>query len=68
MAKGIYCLKMLLFSDQIKITQKEKRALEEICCFIVKWIYMVNIQISALELINVPIIDIRYIFEKTCSI
>jgi len=36
MAKAIYCIKMLLFSDQFKITTREQNSLDENCCFIVK--------------------------------
>jgi len=36
MAKAIYCIKMLLFSDQFKITTREQNSLDEVCCFIVK--------------------------------
>ena len=36
MAKAIYCIKILLFSDQFKMTTREQNSLDEVCCFIVK--------------------------------
>lgn len=35
MSKAIYCLKIFLFRSQFKLTAKEKKALSEICIFIV---------------------------------
>jgi hypothetical protein len=36
MAKRIYCFKMLLFYQRVKLSIIEKRGLQEICCFTVK--------------------------------
>ncbi|KAL4142842.1 hypothetical protein QTP88_005236 [Uroleucon formosanum] len=36
MAKATYCIKILLFSDQFKITTREQNSLDEVCCFLVK--------------------------------
>lgn len=59
MAKAIYCLKILLFSDQFKITTKEQNALDEVCCFIVKC-YIKEL-ITAPNPVTAPLNDILFL-------
>jgi hypothetical protein len=61
MAKGIYCFKMLLFYQQLKLSTIEKRGLQEICCFIVKC--YLDAWICAPDPITAPLNDI-IVFKK----
>lgn len=59
MAKGIYCFKMLLFYQQLKLSIVEKRGLQEICCFIVKC--YLEAWICAPDPITAPLNDIIFL-------
>lgn len=59
MAKGIYCLKMLLFCEQFKLTVSEKRSLLEISCFIIRC-YLES-WICAPNPIAAPLNDINFL-------
>lgn len=36
MAKAIYNLKLFMFKNQLKLSSKEGKSLNDICCFIIK--------------------------------
>jgi len=59
MAKGIYCFKMLLFYQQLKLSIVEKRGLQEICCFIVQC--YLEAWICAPDPITAPLNDIIFL-------
>lgn len=59
MAKAIYCLKIYLFRQQFKITQREENALKRICCFIVKC--YAKAWFSATNAIEAPLNDINFL-------
>ena len=59
MAKGIYCFKMLLFYQLLKLSIIEKRGLQEICCFIVKC--YLEACICAPDPITAPLNDIIFL-------
>jgi len=59
MAKGIYCFKMLLFYQQLKLSIVEKKGLQEICCFIVKC--YLEAWICAPDPITAPLNDIIFL-------
>lgn len=59
MAKAMYCIKIVLFSDQFKITTREQNSLDDLCCFIVKC--YIQEWITAPNPIAAPINDLLYL-------
>ncbi|KAE9528726.1 hypothetical protein AGLY_012301 [Aphis glycines] len=59
MAKAIYCIKILFFSDQFKITTREQNSLDDLCCFIVKC--YIQEWITAPNPITAPMNDLLYL-------
>jgi len=59
MAKGIYCLKIMLFHKQFKLSVGEKKALQTICCFIVKC--YTESWFRAPDAVQAPLNDIMFI-------
>lgn len=59
MAKAIYCIKILLFSDQFKITTREQNSLDDLCCFIVKC--YIQEWITGPNPITAPMNDLLYL-------
>jgi len=62
MAKGIYCLKIMLFQNQFNLNANEKKAIQTICCFIVKC--YTEIWFTASDALQAPLNDI-YFIKKT---
>jgi len=59
MAKGIYCLTIILFPNQFKLSVKEKKALQTICCFIVKC--YTESWFTASDAVQAPLNDLIFI-------
>lgn len=59
MSKAIYCLKIYLFRQQFKLTQREEKALKRICCFIIKC--YAKAWFSAPNAIEAPLNDINFL-------
>lgn len=59
MAKAIYCLKIYLFRQQFKLTQREEKALRRICCFVIKC--YAKAWFSAANAIEAPLNDINFL-------
>lgn len=59
MAKGIYCLKIILFQKQFKLSVGDKKALQTICCFIVKC--YAESWFTAPDAVQAPLNDIIFI-------
>lgn len=59
MAKGIYCLKIILFQKQFKLSVGEKKSLQTICCFIVKC--YTESWFTAPDAVQAPLNDIIFI-------
>lgn len=59
MAKAIYCLKIYLFRQQLKLTKREETALRRISCFTVKC--YAKAWFSAMNSIEAPLNDISFL-------
>lgn len=59
MAKGIYCLKIYLFRKQMKLTERENKALRLICCFLIKC--YAKAWFSSMNAIEAPLNDINFL-------
>lgn len=61
MSKGIYSLKIMLFLNQFKISKGEKKAIQSICCFIIKC--YTQSWFTATEALQAPLNDIKLLMR-----